>query len=197
MWFFMIAAAYLLGSIPFPYLVTRLKTGKDIRDMGSGNVGATNVMRTSGKTLGLLTLFLDVAKGGGAVLLGRFLLKEETAGAVAGFCAVVGHSYPIFLKFRGGKSVATGGGAFLMLSPLGIISSIGVFGALLLSFRIVSLSSMIASAAFPLFAWLYGASPGIVLWGALSAALIIFRHKPNIIRLLQRTERRLGDRKNA
>jgi len=190
-------SAYLLGSIPFPYLVTRLKTGKDIRDLGSGNVGATNVMRTSGKVWGLITLILDVAKGAVAVLLGRYFLEEESAGAMAGFFAVVGHSYPIFLRFRGGKSVATGGGAFLMLSPFGILSSIGLFSLLLISFRIVSLSSIIASAAFPVFAWAYGGAGGVVLWGVLSAALIVFRHKPNIIRLLQRTERKIGESKSG
>jgi glycerol-3-phosphate acyltransferase PlsY len=103
----------------------------------------------------------------------------------------------VFLNFRGGKSVATGGGAFLVLCPLGIISAIAVFILLLLIFRIVSLGSITASASFPLFAWLYGAEKGIVVWGAISALWIIFRHSENVVRLLRRTERKMGERKHA
>ena len=184
--------AYLLGSIPFPYLLARLKTGRDIREIGSGNVGATNVMRTSGKALGLLTLILDLSKGAVAVLCGRHFLGTDVYGAAAGFCAVVGHAYPIFLGFRGGKSVATGAGAFLVLSPLGIACCIGVFLLCISLTRIVSLSSMIASASFPLFAWIFHSEPAVVAWGAASAGLIIFRHRPNIKRLLDGTEKKIG-----
>jgi len=184
-------SAYLLGSIPFPYLLAKLKTGHDIREMGSGNVGATNVMRTAGKTLGILTLLLDVAKGAVAVLAGRYLLHQNLYGAIAGFFAMLGHAYPVFLGFRGGKSVATGAGAFLILSPFGIVSSIGIFAILIRFSRIVSLSSMLASAMFPVFAWLYGAEKQIVLWGAICAGLIILRHRPNIQRLLNGTENRI------
>jgi acyl phosphate:glycerol-3-phosphate acyltransferase len=186
------AGAYLLGSIPFAYLVARRKTGRDIREIGSGNVGATNVMRTSGKTLGALTLILDVSKGALAVLAGRYLLKADVYGAIAGFCAIVGHAYPIFLGFRGGKSVATGAGAFLMLSPFGILCSIGVFVLCVLITRIVSLSSIIGSASFPLFAWIFHSEFTVVAWGAVSAGLIIFRHRPNIKRLLNGTEKKIG-----
>jgi glycerol-3-phosphate acyltransferase PlsY len=189
--------AYLLGSIPFPYLFTKFKTGRDIREMGSGNVGATNVMRTAGKTAGLITLILDVAKGAAAVVVGRYLLQEAAAGAAAGFFAVLGHAYPVFLGFRGGKSVATGGGAFLMLSPLGILSSIALFILTLGTVRIVSVSSILASGMFPLFAWLFGAERSVVIWGAICAALIIFRHRPNIQRLLEGTERKMGEPKNV
>jgi len=184
--------AYLLGAIPFPYLLAKMKTGRDIRDMGSGNVGATNVMRTSGKLLGILTLILDVAKGATAVFAGQYFLRSEISGAVAGFFAMMGHAYPVFLGFRGGKSVATGAGAFLILSPLGILTSIGLFAILILFIRIVSLSSILAAAMFPVFAWMYGSNPWLVFWGAICAALIIFRHKPNIGRLLKGTERRIG-----
>ena len=184
--------AYLLGSIPFPYLLTRFKTGKDIREIGSGNVGATNVMRTSGKMLGLFTLILDVAKGAGAVIAGKYFLHTEVAGAIAGFLAMMGHAFPVFLGFRGGKSVATGAGAFLILSPFGILTSIGLFAILILLIRIVSLSSMIAAGMFPVFAWLYGSEKQTVFWGAVCAALIIFRHKPNIERLIKGTEKRIG-----
>ncbi|HSP06465.1 MAG TPA: glycerol-3-phosphate 1-O-acyltransferase PlsY [Acidobacteriota bacterium] len=189
------ALSYLLGSIPFSYLITRLKTGGDIRELGSGNVGATNVMRTSGKAAGMVALALDVCKGAAAVALARWWTGMELWGAVAGFSAAAGHSFPVLLGFRGGKSVATGGGAFLVLSPLGILCSIGLFGFMLASFRIVSLASMIASASFPLFAWIFGAGRGIILWGAATALLILVRHHANIKRLFQGTERRMGQEK--
>lgn len=165
--------------------------------MGSGNVGATNVLRTSGKSAGLAALVLDVAKGAAAVLMGKSLGGNELWGAIAGFCAIVGHSLPVFLNFHGGKSVATGGGAFLILCPLGIFSSIGMFTVMLLIFRIVSLSSVTASASFPLFTWLYGAQRGVIVWGAFSALWIILRHWENGIRLLRRTERKMGERKDG
>jgi acyl phosphate:glycerol-3-phosphate acyltransferase len=190
-------AAYLLGAIPFSFIITRWKTGGDIRNMGSGNVGATNVLRTSGKLSGLAALILDVGKGAAAVYLGRALGGTELWGAAAGFFAIIGHSFPVFLKFRGGKSVATGGGAFLVLCPLGIISAIAVFIVMLLIFRIVSLGSITASASFPLFAWLYGAEKGIVIMGAISALWIILRHSENVVRLLRRTERKMGEREHA
>ena len=190
-------AAYFIGAIPFSYLITRWKTGGDIRNLGSGNVGATNVLRTTGKLPGFTALILDVGKGVAAVYLGRALGGNEIWGAVGGFFAVVGHSFPVFLNFRGGKSVATGGGAFLVLCPLGIISAIAVFIVMLLIFRIVSLGSITASASFPLFAWLYGAEIGIVIWGAISALWIILRHSENVVRLLRRTERKMGERKHA
>jgi acyl phosphate:glycerol-3-phosphate acyltransferase len=188
---------YLIGAIPFSYLAARLKTGGDIRTMGSGNVGATNVLRTSGKTAGFIALIFDVAKGAGAVWVASKLTGSEVWGAIGGFAAMFGHSYPIFLRFRGGKSVATGGGAFLMLCPLGILSSIALFALVLFASRIVSLSSMIASAFFPFFAWIYGSDRGIIIWGALSAALIVFRHRENLIRLFRGTERRMGEKKDG
>ncbi len=189
--------AYLLGSIPFPYLFAKLKTGRDIREMGSGNVGATNVMRTAGKTVGLITLLLDVAKGATAVLLGRYFLGETSGGAAAGFFAMLGHAYPVFLGFRGGKSGSTGAGAFLTLSPFGILSSIGLFILALAIVRIVSVSSILASGMFPVFAWLFGSERGVVIWGAICASLIIFRHRPNIQRLIKGTERRMGEHKDV
>ena len=183
--------SYLIGSIPFSYLIARFITGKDIRGMGSGNVGATNVMRTTGKIPGVAALLLDVLKGAGCVWLAHVLTADPTTKAVCGFMAMLGHSFPLFLGFRGGKSVATGGGAFGALVPFAMLSSIGVFGIMLLSFRIVSLGSVAAAAAFPLFAWLYGADKGIILWSAISAALIIVRHHANIARLFQGAEPKL------
>lgn len=188
--------AYLLGSIPFSYIITRLRTGGDIREMGSGNVGATNVLRTTGKAGGAAALVLDVCKGAAAVALARWWTGSPTWGAVAGFAAAFGHSFPVFLGFHGGKSVATGSGAFLVLSPLGILSSIGLFILVLFGFRIVSLGSIIASASFPFFAWIFGAPRGIILWGALTAALIILRHYTNLVRLFRGTERKMGSKED-
>jgi glycerol-3-phosphate acyltransferase PlsY len=188
---------YLLGTIPFSYLITRMKTGGDIREMGSGNVGATNVLRTSGKLAGFAALVLDVLKGILAVFIGKFLGGSEFWGACAGFCSVVGHSLPIFLHFRGGRSVATGAGSFLVLCPFGILSAIGVFIVLLYSFRIVSFASIIASASFPLFAWVYGESKDVILLGAISAGWIILRHWENLVRLIHGTEPKMGDRKSV
>ena len=188
--------SYLIGSIPFSYLIARIVTGRDIRGMGSGNVGATNVMRTTGKFPGLVALLLDVLKGAGCVALARALGGDSTTMALCGFMAMLGHSCPVFLGFRGGKSVATGGGAFGVLAPLAMLSSIGIFGITLLAFRIVSLGSVIAAASFPLFAWLFGAGKGTVIWAAISATLIIARHQANIVRLFQGTERKLGEGRN-
>jgi glycerol-3-phosphate acyltransferase PlsY len=188
--------AYLIGSIPFSFVVTRIKTGKDLRRLGSKNVGATNVMRVAGKTAGILALVLDVGKGAAAVWLCYAWKLPESAPAAA-FAAMVGHSYPLFLRFRGGKSVATAGGAFILLAPPAILSCMGTFLLILAAFRIVSLGSLLAAASFPLFAWLWGNSATVLLWGSLSAALIIFRHKANIERLIRGTERRIGDSKHG
>src|SRR5262245_55836065 len=190
-------SAYLIGSIPFSYLVTRIMTGKDIRNLGSKNVGATNVMRTTGKIPGLIALVLDFLKGAGAVLLGRhFFPLSQSIPAACGFLSMIGHSYSLFLNFKGGKSVATGAGSFIVLAPLAIVSSLGVFAMMLFGIRIVSLASITGSAAFPVFAWLYGSSKSVIIWGALSAGLIIFRHHANIVRLFQGTERKMGASKS-
>jgi glycerol-3-phosphate acyltransferase PlsY len=189
--------SYFLGAIPFSYVVTRWKTGGDIRTLGSRNVGATNVLRTSGKIAGLTALILDVFKGIAAVFIGQSLGGTEFWAGLAGFCSVVGHSFPVFLKFQGGRSVATGAGAFLMLCPFGIVSAIGIFIVLLFSFRIVSLASIISSATFPLFAWLYEESNSVIFWGGVSAGWIILRHWENLVRLMKGTERKMGERNNA
>ena len=193
--FLIVLSAYIIGSIPFPYLITRLKTGKDIRQMGSGNVGATNVLRTTGKTAGLIALLLDTGKGMAAVWLGSHFTGQPVWGAIAAFAAMVGHSFPVFLGFHGGKSVATGGGAFLVLSPFAMLCSIGLFILSVAVFRIVALGSILATACFPLFAWLFGTEKPVVLWGGLSALLIVVRHHANIRRMLRGEERRMGEPK--
>jgi len=183
---------YLIGAIPFSYLIARFVTGEDIRRVGSGNVGASNVLRTTGRLPGLLALILDFIKGSVCVGIARYVfLGNEMYMALAGFLAMVGHAYPVFLQFRGGKSVATGAGAFFMLCSTALLWSLVVFAIIVAIFRIVSLGSLIGAASFPVFAWLYGAPAGVLLWGSMAAALIILRHKSNVGRILNGTEARL------
>lgn len=185
--------SYLLGSIPFGYILMRVFRGQDIRQSGSGNIGATNVARSS-PALGVLTLLLDAGKGIAAVASARALFpgQNDLAG-LAALCAILGHVFPVWLKFRGGKGVATGLGSFILLAPNAIFMMIGIFGAVLLVFRYVSLSSVIAAALLPLLAWLlnsYGGTP--LMLGFMSAAslLIIGKHHQNLRRLLSGTEPR-------
>jgi acyl phosphate:glycerol-3-phosphate acyltransferase len=183
-------AGYLLGSIPFAFVVTRWKSGKDIRDLGSKNPGATNVARTMGKVAGLIVLILDAIKGLAAVLLALSWTGSETWGAAAGFTAMLGHSFPVFLNFRGGKSVATGGGAFMILAPIVMLTSILIFIVTVSIVRVVAIGSVIAAAFFPLFAWIYDGTPGLVAWSSLSASLIILRHKQDLIQGLKELRRK-------
>jgi glycerol-3-phosphate acyltransferase PlsY len=199
-------AAYLLGSIPTGYLLVRIFRHKDIRSMGSGNIGATNVLRTGGKGLGAATFLLDMLKGCAAVLLGAFLAKHMTpalapynAQALAALCAVLGHMFPVWLRFRGGKGVATGFGVFLVAAPLAALSAIAVFAIILALTRYVSLASVLGSASFPVFAWLLaeGGSPFFFAVEIAVALLIILKHYQNIRRLLAGTESRLGAKQPA
>jgi glycerol-3-phosphate acyltransferase PlsY len=192
-------AAYLLGSIPFGYLIVRAKEGADVRESGSGGTGATNVSRRAGKRAGIVTLLLDATKGALAVLLARWLAGAEFGinwwVAAAAIIAVLGHCFPVWLGFRGGKGVATGVGVFLGLSPLAVAGAAVVFILVVGATRYVSLASIIAAAAFPLCIWLLSVlAPRAtnfapVMTAALaSAALIIFMHRANIGRLLRGTE---------
>lgn len=195
------AASYLLGSIPFGYLLVRIFRGEDVRRSGSGNIGATNVARKS-PALGILTLALDALKGSTAVFLAEILSARNGHGAtayrvisLAALCAVAGHLFPIWLKFRGGKGVATGLGAFVMIAPKAVLISVAIFIIIVLVFRYVSLGSIIAVAAFPVFVWIlhqYGDSRRALAFMALSSLLIIAKHHQNIRRLLAGTENRLG-----
>ncbi len=200
-------AAYLLGSIPTGYLLFRIFRRQDIRSMGSGNIGATNVLRAGGKGLGAATFILDVLKGCAAVWLGGYFASHwmpavplRTAEAFAALCAVLGHVFPIWLKFRGGKGVATGFGVFLIVSPIAALSAIGLFAVVLAISRYVSISSIVAAFSFPVFAWLLvtGARPPFFFVAAsLVSLLIIVKHHPNIRRLIAGTESRIGAHKPA
>jgi glycerol-3-phosphate acyltransferase PlsY len=202
-----VAAAYLLGSIPTGYLLVRLFRHQDIRAVGSGNIGATNVMRTGSKGLGAATFLLDMLKGCAAVglgaLMGSFLLPAEplrSMEAVAALCAVLGHMFPVWLRFRGGKGVATGFGVFLVAAPWAALAAITVFALVLLLSRYVSLASIIGAASFPAFAWflVHGNKPAFyVAVQAAVALLIVVKHHQNIRRLLTGTESRLGAGKTA
>lgn len=192
--YFLIAAvSYLLGSIPFGYVLIRIFRGQDIRRSGSGNIGATNVARSS-PVLGLLTLLLDAGKGFAAVTLSRaFYPGQTTLAFLAGLFAVIGHIFPVWLKFRGGKGVATGLGAFLVVAPKAIAMVIGIFAVILLIFRRVSLGSIVAVALLPVMAWLldgYGNNPAALGLMGLASLLVIAKHAGNIRRLLAGTEPR-------
>lgn len=185
----LIVVAYLLGSIPSGYVLGKL-SGVDVRAAGSGNVGATNVARVVGKRQGILTLVIDVAKGVLPIVVGRRLNFPELAIACAGVAAFLGHLYPIYLKFKGGKGVATALGVFLALAPLATLIMFVVFAGVMAGSRIVSLSSIAAAAAAPLVLWLLAYPPVLVGMGVFLAAMIVWRHRGNIRRLRAGTEPR-------
>jgi glycerol-3-phosphate acyltransferase PlsY len=187
-------AAYLLGSIPFGVPLARLFGGGDVRKSGSGNIGATNVARVAGPLPGILTLLLDGGKGCAAVwVAGRVSDESATWMMIAALAALLGHCFPIWLKFRGGKGVATAAGAFLVLCPAALLGSVILFLLVVFFWRYVSLASISAAASMPLliyFLWApRHAPPLIVTFGALAAAaIIIYKHDANIQRLVQGEE---------
>jgi glycerol-3-phosphate acyltransferase PlsY len=191
-------AAYLLGSIPFGLLLAKQFGGGDVRKAGSGNIGATNVARVAGPLAGILTLILDTAKGIAAVwLAGRFTGESATWMMVAAFAVLLGHCFPVWLKFKGGKGVATALGVFLALSPLAAVSALLLFVLCVAYWRYVSLGSVAAAAAMPLliyFLWAPGHAPPIVIdLGTLAvAALVIYKHGGNLQRLVEGTEPRFS-----
>ena len=189
--------SYLLGSIPFGYLLVRVFRGQDVRHTGSGNIGATNVARTGSKGLALATLVLDALKGAVAYDASPQMIDSRTIflfAAVAAFCALLGHMFPVWLRFRGGKGVATAAGALMALAPKCLLLSILLFAIVFALTRYVSLGSIMAAAAFPwLVLWLNlveRKTAPILLVITASSALIIVRHKDNIRRLLAGTEDR-------
>jgi acyl phosphate:glycerol-3-phosphate acyltransferase len=214
-YFIVAVIAYLLGSIPFGYILMRVFRGEDVRAIGSGNIGATNVARKA-PGLGVATLVLDAAKGFAAVAvayklapqwnpwLDVHIVRDTAVGgpnvkvayllaAIAAVFAILGHVFPVWLKFKGGKGVATGVGAFIALAPKAVLIVLVIFVAIVAAFRYISLGSIVATAAFPIFAWLlyrYQASPPVFAAMVCASALIIGKHHQNIRRLMAGTEHR-------
>ena len=188
--FLALAIAYLLGSIPFGYLLVRWRTGTDVRASGSGNIGATNVLRTTGRLAGAATLVLDVVKGYAAVAIaGHLTGSNQLWMSAAALAVMAGHAYPVFLRFQGGKAVATFCGAFLRLTPVPLAAAVVVFLAVAAWTRHISLGSIVAAATFPLAAWLIAQASWPVLGAAvLAAAFVIYRHRSNIQRLRKGSE---------
>jgi acyl phosphate:glycerol-3-phosphate acyltransferase len=185
--------SYLLGSIPFGFLLVRIFRGLDVRKTGSGNIGATNVARSS-PVLGVFTLILDALKGLAAVALARMLFPgQNMLPVVAALFAIVGHIFPLWLRFHGGKGVATGLGSFVLLTPKAVLVMLVIFVVVVVLFRFISLGSIVAVCLFPLLAWFlheYGNDPRILILMAIASALIVAKHRPNIARLLAGTEPR-------
>jgi glycerol-3-phosphate acyltransferase PlsY len=220
------ALSYFSGSIPFGFILVRLVRGEDIRKIGSGNIGATNVSRKS-PALGILTLILDALKGLVPVLLARMwavhhwqaslgitglsdqagmsrmmahsaLQRPYVLASLAAFMAIVGHVFPIWLRFRGGKGVATGLGAWVTLAPHGVLAMVIIFAVMVALFRYISLGSITAAAMFPLATWFlrdYHQTPAVVWFMAASSALIIVKHQKNIRRLLSGTESKFREKR--
>jgi glycerol-3-phosphate acyltransferase PlsY len=186
--------AYLLGSIPFGLILTKLFGGTDVREEGSGNIGATNVLRVAGPLAGILTLLFDAAKGAAAVLLaGRYANHSAMWMMIAGLAALVGHCFPIWLKFKGGKGVATAAGVYLALCPLAFLGGLILFILVVGFWRYVSLGSISAALAMPLlmyFLWApRHAPPPVITLGALAVAmLIVYKHDANLKRLVEGAE---------
>ena len=200
-------AAYLLGSVPVGYLLVRIFRRQDIRSVGSGNIGATNVLRFGGVGLGIVTFLLDVLKGSAAVWLGAVLgawlmpaVPLRDAEALAALFAVLGHMFTCWLHFHGGKGVATAFGVFLVASPWAALSAIGVFAVVFALSRYVSVGSIVAALSFMVFAWFFPPGPNPPVFYAVEcfiALLIVLKHHTNIRRLLNGTEARFGAKKPA
>jgi len=191
---FTVVLGYLIGSIPFALLVARQRRVADLRLVGSGNLGAANVMRTSGVTAGVVVALLDMTKGAVSVWLAARLTDDTTAPAAAGIAAIVGHVYPVWLRFRGGKGVATACGVFSILTPLAVPPALAIFIAAVWITKYISLGSVLASLALPWLAYATGSPASAVIAGVVASAIIIFRHRSNLARLRDRTERRVGAR---
>jgi len=185
-----IILGYLAGSVPFAFLLAR-RRGVDVRFAGSGNVGAANVMRTTGTGRAVAVMALDVAKGAAAVLAVQLYAGASLA-ALTGAAAVVGHIYPVWLRFHGGKGVAVAAGAFSLLTPIGTGVAAALFLITVSVTRYISLGSIAATVALPPVAWWSGAPPVVVLAATATAALILFRHRANLKRLYAGTERKMG-----
>ncbi len=180
--------AYLIGSIPFGYLIVKGIVGADVRETGSGGTGATNVSRRAGKVAGVITLVLDALKGSAAVFIVKTMTGNDWLIAAAAIAVLVGHIFPVWLGFRGGKGVATGAGVFLILAPAALVCAAFVFIATVVLTRYVSLGSMVAAATIPLFVWTQNNPRHLLVAAILGALLIVFAHRGNIGRLVHGTE---------
>lgn len=199
-----VVLAYLIGSIPFSFLIVKLVARKDVRRVGSGNVGATNAMRAAGKGAGIAALLLDIAKGVAAVLIARRLGAVSAGGGLVGAAAVavvLGHCYPVWLGFRGGKGVATSAGAMGALAPPAMTLTLIAFLLMVSWKRYVSLGSMVAAALFPLFIYTSqrlgweDPDPRLLVAGVLIALVVVVKHRSNLERLRQGVEPKLGERR--
>ena len=188
-----IAAAYLIGSIPFALILSRW-WGADLRRVGSGNLGAANVMRASGVSAGVLVAALDMAKGAASVWIAARVSDGAELPAAAGLAAILGHIYPIWLRFRGGKGVATACGVFSVLTPLAVPPALAIFAGAVWLTKYISLGSVLASIALPPILYALGSPAPAVIAGAAAAILIAFRHRSNVLRVWAGTERRVGAR---
>jgi glycerol-3-phosphate acyltransferase PlsY len=184
--------AYMMGSIPFALLLARRWGTPDLRMVGSGNLGAANVVRTSGMKAGVVVALLDVAKGALSVTLARYLSDQATAPAAAGLAAIIGHIYPVWLRFRGGKGVATACGVFSVLTPSAVLPALTIFAVTAKATRYISLGSVLAALALPPLTYLAGSPSATVVAAFTASALILFRHRSNLMRWRRGDEPRLG-----
>ena len=189
-----IVLAYLIGSVPFALILARRWGAVDLRRIGSGNLGAANVLRASGVRAGILVAVLDVTKGAASVVMAARLSPNAAATAAAGLAAIIGHIYPVWLRFRGGKGAATACGVFSVLTPLAVPPAVTVFVLTVWATKYVSLGSVLASLALPPIAYATGSGAPAVVAASAAATLIVFRHRSNLMRLRAGTERRLGVR---
>lgn len=187
-----ILLGYAIGSVPFAFLLAR-RAGIDVRVAGSGNVGAANVVRTSGLQLGVTVMALDIVKGAATVLAAYAAVGSIQSMAAAGAAAVVGHIYPVWLRFHGGKGVAVAAGAFAILAPLATVAATLVFVTAAGLTRVVSLGSVAATLTLPPAAWAAGAPTSVWVAASGIASLILFRHRGNVQRIARGTERRFGE----
>ena len=189
-----VLAAYFVGSIPFAQLLSR-RRGIDLRRVGSGNVGATNVLRTSGVRAAVIAMMLDAVKGTVAVLVAQRLTNSVAAPVAAGLASMIGHVYPVWLRFRGGKGVATAAGAFAVLTPVGVVVAAAVFLLVVAIWRFISVGSMAAAVTLAGWALVSGAPSAVGIGAAVAAVMVIAGHRANLARLAAGTERRIGQRR--
>jgi glycerol-3-phosphate acyltransferase PlsY len=188
-----VAFGYLAGSIPFAFLLAR-RRGVDLRLAGSGNIGAANVLRTSGVANAVLAMFLDAAKGSVAVLVAQRLSAEPATPVAGGLAAIIGHIYPVWLGFRGGKGVATAGGVFVMLTPIAVAVAGTGFTLAIWVTRYISVGSMAAAVILAVTTAAMDVPPAVTVGTVIAAVIIIHRHRGNLARLVAGTERRVGQR---